>query len=80
MLWLQLLLFKSDRSSDISMDRTDEIAFRSLMVGDVNCLKGEVRALRTELASSKTCVGWVQLEWYLHCAILRYACGRPSPA
>jgi len=45
---------KSDRSSDMGMDRSDEIAFRSLMVGDVNCLKGEVRALRTELASLKS--------------------------
>ena len=107
---------KSDRSSDMGMDRTDEIAFRSLMVGDVTCLKGEVRALRTELTSlksemqvtplfrdahsadsagnlqgntcslyvrlrgtSETCVGWVQLEQYLHCAVLRYACVRPSP-
>ena len=45
---------KSDRSSNMGMDRTDEIAFRSLMVGDVTCLKGEVRALRTELTSLKS--------------------------
>ena len=85
------------------------------MLGNVNCLKGEVRALRTELASlksemqarlfrdahsadtarnlqektcslyvrlrgmSETCVGLVQLERYLHYAVLRYACVRPSP-